>query len=156
GRGTFTYIGDVREVAAKMSALFVKLESPVLTDIAIAWPGAAEVLPREPGDLYAGEPIVVVAKTAATDGTVTITGRRASAPWSVQLPLSASASEPGLGVLWARAKIDPRARAARARPGRRRVGGAREDRRVARRSEGRGAGGRDPQRHHRSCTRAPP
>jgi Ca-activated chloride channel family protein len=106
GRGTFTYIGDVREVAAKMSALFVKLESPVLTDIAIAWPGAAEVLPREPSDLYAGEPIVVVAKTTATDGTVTITGRRGGAPWSSQLPLSASANEPGLGVLWARAKIE--------------------------------------------------
>ena len=39
GRGTFTFIGDVREVAEKMGALFTKLESPVLTDIAISWPG---------------------------------------------------------------------------------------------------------------------
>ncbi len=106
GRGTFTYIGDVHEVAAKMSALFIKLESPVLTDIAVAWPGAAEVWPREPGDLYAGEPIVVVAKTHASDGMVTITGRRAGAPWTARVPLSASASEPGVGVLWARAKIE--------------------------------------------------
>jgi len=106
GRGTFTFIGDVREVAAKMRALFVKLESPVLTDISVAWPGAAEVWPREPGDLYAGEPIVVVARTDAQDGEVTISGRRAGAPWRASLPLSASASEPGIGVLWARAKIE--------------------------------------------------
>ena len=106
GRGTFTFIGDVREVAAKMGTLFTKLESPVLTDIAIAWPGAAEVWPREPGDLYAGEPIVVVARTDAEDGNVTITGRRGGAPWSARVPLSASANEPGIGVLWARAKIE--------------------------------------------------
>ncbi len=106
GRGTFTFIGDVREVAAKMNALFVKLESPVLTDIAVAWPGAAEVWPREPGDLYAGEPIVVLARTDAQEGDVTITGRRAGAPWRARVPLSAGASEPGIGVLWARAKIE--------------------------------------------------
>ncbi len=33
GRGTFTYIGDTREVQEKMAALFRKLESPVLTDV---------------------------------------------------------------------------------------------------------------------------
>jgi len=106
GRGTFTFIGDVREVAEKMGALFTKLESPVLTDISIAWPGKTEVWPREPGDLYAGEPIVVVAQTDAPDGIVTITGMRAGVPWSARVPLSAGAFEPGIGVLWARAKIE--------------------------------------------------
>jgi Ca-activated chloride channel family protein len=106
GRGTFTFIGDVREVAEKMGALFTKLESPVLTDIAISWPGKTELWPREPGDLYAGEPIVVVAQTDALEGNVTITGRRGGAPWSVSVPLSGTASEPGIGVLWARAKIE--------------------------------------------------
>jgi Ca-activated chloride channel family protein len=106
GRGTFTFIGDVREVAEKMGALFTKLESPVLTDIAISWPGKTEVWPREPADLYAGEPIVVVAQTDALEGNVTITGRRGGAPWSASVPLSGTASEPGIGVLWARAKIE--------------------------------------------------
>src|SRR4030095_5713896 len=106
GRGTFTYIGDVREVAEKMGALFTKLESPVLTDIAISWPGKAEVWPREAGDLYAGEPIVVVAHTDAPEDNVTSTGRRGGAPWSASVPLSGTASEPGIGVLWARAKIE--------------------------------------------------
>ena len=106
GRGTFTFIGDVREVADKMGALFTKLESPVLTDIAVTWPGKAEVWPREPGDLYAGEPIVVVAQTDALAGDVTITGRRGGAPWRASVPLSATAAEPGIGVLWARAQIE--------------------------------------------------
>jgi Ca-activated chloride channel family protein len=106
GRGTFTFIGDVREVAEKMGALFTKLESPVLTDIAIAWPGEVEMWPREVGDLYAGEPVVVVAALDALSGNVIISGQRAGAPWSASLPLSAGAHEPGIGVLWARAKID--------------------------------------------------
>ena len=40
GRGTFTFIGDTSEVQEKMAALFRKLESPVLTDIAVDWPSA--------------------------------------------------------------------------------------------------------------------
>ena len=35
GRGSFTYIGDVAEVAEKMGALFGKLEHPVLSDIVV-------------------------------------------------------------------------------------------------------------------------
>ena len=33
GRGTFTYIGSPTEVQQKMTALFHKLESPVLADV---------------------------------------------------------------------------------------------------------------------------
>ncbi len=106
GRGTFTYIGDVREVAGKMGALFTKLESPVLTDIAIAWPGRADAWPRQVPDLYAGEPVVVVAEVDALAGGVTITGTRGGKPWSASLPLAAGIDEPGIGVLWARAQID--------------------------------------------------
>ena len=106
GRGTFTYIGDVREVSEKMGALFRKLESPVLTDLAIAWPGRADAWPRQVPDLYAGEPVVVVAELDALAGVVTITGKRGEVPWSADLPLAAGAHEPGIGVLWARAKID--------------------------------------------------
>ena len=46
GRGTFTFIGDVREVQEKMGALFRKLESPVLTDIALDWPAGTDAWPR--------------------------------------------------------------------------------------------------------------
>ena len=61
GHGTYTYIGRVDEVAEKMTALFQKIEEPVVTDVAlkVAGAGAAEAWPRTLPDLYRGEPIVV-------------------------------------------------------------------------------------------------
>lgn len=106
GRGSFTYIGDVREVAEKMGTLFRKLESPALTDITIAWPGRAETYPAQIPDLYAGEPIVVSAALDGPPGEVVLRGRRGDQPWQTQLPLAADAVEPGIGVLWARGKIE--------------------------------------------------
>lgn len=106
GRGSFTYIGDVREVQEKMGTLFRKLESPLLTDIAITWPGKAEAWPKVVPDLYAGEPIVVTAALSAAQGEVALTGRVGNQPWRATLPLAANGTGSGLGVLWARAKID--------------------------------------------------
>jgi len=107
GRGTFTAIGDVREVREKMTALFVKLESPALTDIHVDWPAGADVWPRIVPDLYAGEPVVVSAQYNANagSGNVALSGRRAGTVWGTLLPEAATASEPGVAVLWARAKI---------------------------------------------------
>lgn len=106
GRGSFTYVGDVREVAGKMDALFRKLESPALTDIAIRWPGPAETYPARVPDLYAGEPIVVSAALGTVAGDVVLRGRRGQEPWEARLPLTADAVEPGVGVVWARGKIE--------------------------------------------------
>jgi len=108
GRGTYTYIGDVREVREKMTALFRKLESPALTDITVDWPAGADVWPRVMPDLYAGEPVIVSAQfnANALSGNVAIAGRRAGQAWGVVLPTASEADAPGVGVLWARAKID--------------------------------------------------
>jgi Ca-activated chloride channel family protein len=106
GRGSHTTIGDVREVAQRMGELLRKLESPVLTDIAITWPGRADVYPSQVPDLYVGEPIVVSAALESTDGEVVLRGRRDGQPWQARLPLAIDASEPGIGVLWARARIE--------------------------------------------------
>ncbi|HVF63654.1 MAG TPA: marine proteobacterial sortase target protein [Casimicrobiaceae bacterium] len=106
GRGTFTYIGDVADVKQKMAALFVKLESPVLTDVVIDWPSTTEAWPREVPDLYAGEPLVVAASAASLDGEVVLRGRYGGKPWQAKLPLSGNGDANGLGVLWARRKID--------------------------------------------------
>ena len=61
GRGSFTYIGSIPEVAARMEGLFHKLETPALTDIELQLPAApkAEFYPRNIPDLYLGEPVVV-------------------------------------------------------------------------------------------------
>jgi Ca-activated chloride channel family protein len=108
GRGTFTFIGDVREVRQKMTALFRKLESPALTNISIDWPGGADAWPRLVPDLYAGEPVVVTAQFPAgtLQGNVQISGMRTGAAWQALLPINAGATEAGVSVLWARAKID--------------------------------------------------
>lgn len=107
GRGTFTFIGNVKEVQEKMEALFLKLESPVLTDLEITWPDgqAVEMWPKKLPDLYFGEPVVVIAKTERNIGMVKISGIRSNDRWAVELPLTASKSAAGVGVLWARSKI---------------------------------------------------
>ena len=108
GRGTFTFIGDVREVKEKMTVLFRKIESAALTDIAVDWPAGADAWPRIVPDLYAGEPVVIAAQfnANAATGNIALSGRRAGAMWGALLPATSIGNEPGVGVLWARAKID--------------------------------------------------
>jgi Ca-activated chloride channel family protein len=107
GRGTFTYVGDVREVQEKMAKLFAKIESPVLKDVSIRWPDGTpvETFPPRVPDLYLGEPIVVAAAHAANRGTIVVSGMRGTQPWSVALTPSPNAEANGVGALWARAKI---------------------------------------------------
>lgn len=107
GRGTFTYIGDVREVHEKMAALLEKIEAPVLQDVEIRWADGTpvETFPERVPDLYLGEPIVVSASAASFAGTVIVSGTSGNQPWSVALTPSFSSSTSGVGALWARAKI---------------------------------------------------
>ncbi len=106
GRGTFTYIGDMKEVAVQMDDLFAKLESPALTDIALEWPSDAQMWPARVPDLYAGEPVVVTARLAQGSGPVRVTGLRAGAGYEATLDLTRSESHPGVAALWARRKIE--------------------------------------------------
>jgi Ca-activated chloride channel family protein len=107
GRGTFTYIGDVNEVAEKMGRLFAKIESPVLRDVSIRWPdgSAVETLPAQIPDLYLGEPVLVAAAARAPLATVIVSGLRGNQPWSVALTPDADRNAAGVGALWARAQI---------------------------------------------------
>jgi len=107
GRGTFTQIGDVREVQEKMTQLFTKIEAPVLRDVSIKWPDgtAVETFPARVPDLYLGEPIVVSASAKAPLGTVIVTGLRGNQPWSVALTPPSDRKAAGVGALWAKAKI---------------------------------------------------
>jgi len=109
GRGTYTFIGDVDEVADKMAALFEKLEVPVLTDIALAWPDGvtAEIWPARVPDLYRGEPVVVAARVRgeAAGKPVTVTGQFAGTPWQTTITLGGGRDAGGVGAVWARRKI---------------------------------------------------
>jgi len=107
GRGTFTYIGTPEDVHEKMSGLFAYLESPMLTDIRLHWPGRVdETYPAPIPDLYAGEPLVVVLRAKDLGGQVSITGLRSGEPWQQSVSLENGIARAGVARLYARRKIE--------------------------------------------------
>ena len=113
GRGSFTYIGDVAQVGARMGALLDKLARPALTGVTLAWPGAlparAELYPDPVPDLYAGEPVTFSAKLPGLaldrlSGRLTLRGRRGGAVWERNLELSSAKPAPGVAAIWAAAR----------------------------------------------------
>lgn len=107
GRGTQTLVRDVNEVAAKMDALLAKLDHPAMRDIQVDWPGAADAYPARVPDLYQGEALQVVARLDRLSGVATVRGLTPQ-PWVRRVPLGAESATPapGIGRLWARARID--------------------------------------------------
>jgi Ca-activated chloride channel family protein len=108
GRGTFTFIGKTSEVAEKMTALFAKLDEPVLTDISLTLPDntVADIEPERIPDLYLGEPIVISARLPKAAGDLTISGRFAGKEWSTTLAFASATPGTGIGKLWAKRKIE--------------------------------------------------
>ncbi|MBA3564749.1 MAG: hypothetical protein H0W33_12230 [Gammaproteobacteria bacterium] len=91
-----------------MQALFFKLESPVLIDLEIDWPGPAspEVWPARSRDLYAGEPMVVTARLTGEDGIIALSGKVLGGHWLRQHELESGREHSGIAALWARGKIE--------------------------------------------------
>ena len=115
GRGSFTYIGDVAQVGARVEALLNKLARPTLTGVSLAWPedlpARAEFYPDPIPDLYAGEPVSFSVKLPGlplnqVSGALTLRGRRGDETWERRLDLSTAMSVPGVAAIWARGKID--------------------------------------------------
>jgi len=108
GRGTFTYIGRIEEVQAKMAALFAKLESPVMKALEVHWPAGvrAESWPARIPDLYAGEPVVIAAALDRLEGEVRLSGTRDQRAWEASVPLALNGGSAGMGSLWARGKVE--------------------------------------------------
>jgi Ca-activated chloride channel family protein len=107
GRGTFTYIGRIEEVGARMGELFAKLESPVLKGLELRWPQGVQVeaWPAKLPDLYAGEPIVVAAALDRLAGEALLAGERDGRRWEARIALARNAAAQGMGGLWAREKV---------------------------------------------------
>jgi len=98
--------------AAAVAARFRRyIESPVLTDVDVSFPGfdAYEVEPARQADLFAERPIVVVGKwRGARRGTIVVTGRTPSGRFESRADVSTTSSRPensALPLLWARSKI---------------------------------------------------
>jgi Ca-activated chloride channel homolog len=106
GRGSYSYIGSATQVEERMRALFVKLEKPAVTDLAVKFSEkGADITPKVLPDLYAGEPLTIAAKLASASGDVTISGSIGNQPWTVTLPLAKAAEGKGVSKYWARARI---------------------------------------------------
>jgi len=107
GRGTEVVIRDILDVNQQMGQLFARLDRPVLREVRVTWPNANEVYPPQLPDLYAGEPLLVVARLPVLQGEVRIDGLARSQSWTSTLrldPLQVIQAE-GVGRLWGRARI---------------------------------------------------
>lgn len=115
GRGTHVHIGDLREVAGKMQALFDQISTPLVLDIQIGWPGSVEAYPQRVPDLFAGQPVLVAFKFEGEQHSkdIEVSGQTLKKPWSRRLQLqdlSASSDHSsdyskGVASIWAREKI---------------------------------------------------
>ena len=111
GRGSQVTISALHEVQEKMQKLFRKLEQPQVTDVSVTWPSgvSARAYPAPVPDLYAGEPVIVKARTdgeLADNAVISVGGRSNGGPWYTQVELDTGIRHAGTAAVWARAHID--------------------------------------------------
>lgn len=107
GRGGFTHVNRTDKVLAQMSALFAKLENPVLRDLSLQLPDniSVESWPKKIPDLYAAEPVLVAMKLSEMPTEIKLTGRGQN-PWEKTFTLDRQQPNDNVSTLWARRKID--------------------------------------------------
>ena len=106
GRGSYIHIGDGSEVNARMTELLDRLTRPAVTDLEVRILGSsAEITPAELPDLYAGEPLVVLARGGALGGTLEVSGRIGGRAWRRSVPLAEAVDGTGVAKSWARRRI---------------------------------------------------
>lgn len=106
GRGTHTLISSTSEVSARMGELFVKLERPVATDLALTLTDpTAEVIPERLPDLYQGEPLVVAVRARELGQSLRLSARSEGQPKTLEVEAVGSSEHAGIDKLWARRKL---------------------------------------------------
>jgi len=110
GRGSYVHIGDPEEVAERMSALWGRIKLPALKDICVDWGDGAEFYPEVIPDLYAGEPLWLLARLRTGPTMIGLCGEFNGEDWNLNVNgWDAVSSDPGddnLARLWARKKIE--------------------------------------------------
>jgi Ca-activated chloride channel family protein len=117
GRGA-SEIVNLREAPDEpVARLFKRLDRPVLTDLEVAFEGAAitDLIPARLPDLLAGQPLVVAGRVrGGAPAAVILRGRLGERPYEARVPVVAGAldasvsspDQPVAGTLWARRRID--------------------------------------------------
>lgn len=110
GRGSFVHIGKPEEVEEQMSALWGRIQLPALTDICVEWADAAEYYPEVIPDLYAGEPLWIIARLPSEPTMIGLCGTLNGQNWDLNINGwdAASGGDGGdnLAKLWAHKKIE--------------------------------------------------
>jgi Ca-activated chloride channel family protein len=110
GRGSYVHIGKPEEVEEQMSALWGRIQIPALTDICVEWGDAAEYYPEIIPDLYAGEPLWLLARLTGEPTSIDLCGTLNGYDWDQSVNgWDATSNGPGgdnLAKLWARKKIE--------------------------------------------------
>lgn len=117
--GQSEYVRPSENIEAHVSRLYQRVESPILTEVKLAWQiaGSGELspvnrtYPPHLGDLFAGEQVVVVGRYhVGGQGQVTISGQLAGEAKSFEFPveLAAAGSDPSnafIEKLWATRRV---------------------------------------------------
>ncbi len=110
GRGSFVHIAKPDEVETQMSALWGRIQLPALTDICVNWGDTAEYFPEVIPDLYAGEPLWLLARLPAEPTMIGLCGELNDRNWELNVngwdAASSGVGGDNLAKLWARKKIE--------------------------------------------------
>lgn len=111
GRGVAGYLLPGQPTAPVVTALYRRLDEPVLADVRVDWGdlGVRDAEPAPVPDLYAGRPVVLHARYDRPGrGTVTVSGTMGGARVAVSVDVvlpEAAAQNEVLPALWARARV---------------------------------------------------
>ncbi len=110
GRGSYVHIGKPDEVEEQMSALWQRIQTPALTDICVNWGDSAEFFPEIVPDLYAGEPLWLLARLPSQPTIISLCGNLNGRDWDLNIngwdATDTGQSGDNLAKLWARKKIE--------------------------------------------------
>ena len=114
GRGSFTYIANLNNVAEKIRRLFLKIERPAMIDLAADWSGMSDGVrltpyPKRLPDLHDGEPVMLAIRATGPlpkdKAKLTLSGRRGRSPWTQSISLDQARPAVGISTIWARKRI---------------------------------------------------
>ncbi|MCB2049706.1 MAG: marine proteobacterial sortase target protein [Novosphingobium sp.] len=106
GRGTYTNIGEGKEVMPRMTAMLDRLKAPAVQNLSVKVEGEPlELTPRNLPDLYAGEPLVLLGRGKQVSGKLVVSGTIQGKPWSQSVSLDRAKDSPSVARLWANRSV---------------------------------------------------
>lgn len=110
GRGSHVHIAKPEEVGERMSSLWQRIELPALTDICVDWGGPAEFYPEIVPDLYAGQPLWLIARLPSPPSTIELCGTLNGHEWQETVfgreAVESLEGGDNLAKLWAKRKVE--------------------------------------------------